>query len=216
MKETKEEKKKEVNNSAGKPYFTQRNNKEKPNSACNVTSMIAALSAAGWPVETFAPEGEQPEDMLMRFIYTDPATLNKWKQIDPQGKIPPNQWHAVLSYGTGRFLSSLGLDPTATAFRESASIEEITAAIDSGGAAVISGSFPREGQAPLDHIVAAVGYGRGKGGFYLIIDDPWGCYHSSYKNHDGNDVKMPLADFNAVMKPLASAKKWAHIVRKFK
>lgn len=42
------------NNSENKPYYTQRNNKLKPNGACNVTSMIAALSAAGWDVDKLA------------------------------------------------------------------------------------------------------------------------------------------------------------------
>ena len=207
--------KKEVNNSAGKSYYTQRNNKIKPGSACNVTSMIIALSAAGWPVEKFAPKGEQPEDELMRFIMTDPVTLGRWKQIDPKGEIPPNQWHEILSLGTNRFLKKHGFDSSPAAFRLSVSVEEITAAIDSGGAAVMSGVFPQENKKPLNHIAGIVGYGDDEKGFYWIIDDPWGCYHSLYKNHNGNDVRMPLADFNAIAKPQNQARKWAHIIRKF-
>ena len=90
------------NNSKGKPYYTQRNNKIKPGSSCNVTSMVAALSAAGWPVEKMASGGRQPEDELMRFILTDAACDRKWRMLDPQGRIPPNEWHAVLAYGTNR------------------------------------------------------------------------------------------------------------------
>lgn len=210
-----EPKKNEVNNSAGKPYYTQRNNKINPLSACNVTSMIAALSAADWPVEKLAPAGEQPEDELMRFIMTDSATLNKWKQLDPKGTIPPNQWHAVLAYGTNLFLKKHGYNSAPAAFREAVSVEEIKSAIDSGGAVVMSGVFPQEGKNPLHHVAAIVGHGTGEKGFYFIIDDPYGCYHSGYKNHNGNDVEMPLDDFYAIAKPQNQIKKWAHTIRKF-
>ena len=66
----------EINNSAGKPYYTQRNNQLKPNGACNVTAMIAALLAAGYAVEQLATERfRQPEDALMDFIVHDERTL---------------------------------------------------------------------------------------------------------------------------------------------
>ncbi|MCL2808646.1 MAG: C39 family peptidase [Treponema sp.] len=209
------ETKKEVDNGAGKPFRSQRDNKEKPSSACNVTSMIIALCAAGWPVDKFSKCNEQPEDLLMRFIYSDQATLQRWKQIDPQGKIPPNQWHAVLAYATGRFLKSFGYDATAVTWRDCVNIEEIVAAIDAGGAAVVSGEFRQNGK-PLHHIVAAVGYGENKDGFYFIIDDPWGNHKTDYKDHNGKGVRLPLADFTRIMKPRSGAKKWAHLIKKFK
>ena len=211
----KNDKKNEVDNGAGKPFRTQRDNKEKPVSACNVTSVIIALCAADWPVDTFSGCNEQPEDLLMRFIYSDPSTLTRWKQIDPQGKIPPNQWHAVLAYGANRFLKSFGYNSLPVTFREAVSVEEITAAINAGGAAVVSGIFPQEGKAPLRHVVAAVGYGTDEKGFYFIIDDPWGDYRNGYKNHNGKGIRMPLEDFNRIMNAQNSARKWAHIVKKF-
>ena len=213
--ETTNEKKTEVDNGAGKPFRNQRDNKEKPLSACNVTSIIIALCAAGYPVDTFAPKGEQPEDELMRFIYSDAATLKRWEQIDPKKDIPPNQWHAVLAYGAGRFLKTFGYDPAAVTFNTSVSVIEITTAINLGGAAVVSGQFSQNGK-PLHHIVAVVGYGEDKDGFYFIIDDPWGNHKTDYKNHNGKGVRMYLADFNRIMKPLNSEKKWAHIIKGLK
>jgi len=206
--------KKEIDNGAGKPFRSQRDNKEKPASACNVTSIIIGLCAAGFLVDTFVPKGEQPEDALMRFIYSDAATLKRWEQIDPKKTIPPNQWHAVLAYGAGRFLASRGFDATAVTFHTDVSIEEITAAIEAGGAAVVSGQFSQNGK-PLHHIVAAVGYGTDKDGFYFIIDDPWGNHKTDYKDHNGKGVKMYLPDFNRIMKPLNASKKWAHIIKRF-
>jgi hypothetical protein len=177
--------------------------------------MIIALCAAGWPVEKFAPEGGQPEDELMKFIFTDPATLTKWRQLDPKGEIPPNQWHEVLAYAADRFLKKFGFSSSPVRFLEAVSADEITAAIDAKGAAVISGIFPQDGKQPLNHIVAAVGYGTDDSGFYFIIDDPWGDYHTGYKNQRGKSIRMPLEDFNKIMKPQNQAKKWAHIVKKF-
>jgi len=205
----------ERNNGADKPYYTQRNNKEKAVSACNVTSIIIALSTAGYPMEKFSPCGEQPEDLLMRFIYSDNATLNRWKQLDPKGSIPPNQWHAVLAYGTVRWLKTFGYDSAYVVFHEAVSREEIVSLIDDGGAAVISGVFPQEGKSLLNHIVTITGYGTDKNGFYFIIDDPWGDYHTGYKNQRGKAVKMPIEDFDKMMKPQPQEKKWAHIVRRF-
>jgi hypothetical protein len=210
-----EEKKNEVDNGAGKPFRSQRDNKEKPASACNVTSMIIALCAAGWPVDKFSSCDEQPEDLLMRFIYSDQPSLNKWRQLDPQGNIPPNQWHAVLAFASNRFVRKYGFNSTPVVFNTSVSVDEIVAAIDGGGAAVISGLFPQAGRAPLRHVVAAVGYGRNEGGFYFIIDDPWGNYHTGYKNHDGKAIRMPIADFNRMMNAQGQPRKWAHIVKKF-
>ena len=207
-------KKIEIDNGKGKPFRSQRDNKEKPASACNVTSMIIALCAAGWPVDTFAPKGEQPEDALMRFIYSDPATLKRWEQIDPKKETPPNQWHAVLAYGAGRFLKTFGFDPATVTFRTDVSVEEIIAAIKAGGAAVVSGQFSQNGK-PLHHIVAAVGFGEDKDGFYFIIDDPWGNHKTDYKDYNGKGVKIYLPDFNRIMKPLNASKKWAHIIKRF-
>jgi len=212
--ENESEKKTEVDNGRGKPFRSQRDNKEKPASACNVTSVIIALCAAGWPVDTFAPAGEQPEDMLMRFIYSDAATLKRWEQIDPKREIPPNQWHAVLAYGAGRFLQTFGYNAAAIAFRDAVSIDDIVKAINDGGAAVLSGVFRQNGK-PLNHIVAAVGYGKDKDGFYFIIDDPWGDYRADYKNHNGKGIRLPLSDYAKIMKPQTSEKKWAHIIKRF-
>lgn len=130
------------NNSDGKPYFSQRNNKIKPASSCNVTSIINALSSAGWPVQQMAPAGIQPEDSLMHFIMTDASCGRKWRSLDPEGKIPPNEWHAVLAYGANKWLAKLGYTGSPVQFRENVTAEEIKAVIQDGGAAVVSGYFP--------------------------------------------------------------------------
>ena len=195
------------NNSKGKPYYTQRNNKIKPGSSCNVTSMVAALSAAGWPVEKMASGGRQPEDELMRFIMTDATCDRKWRMLDPQGKIPPNEWHAVLAYGTNRWLLGLGYSSGIVEWKENATLAEIQDQVDKGGSVVVSGQFPCQG-GKLDHVVAVVGYDAA--GF--IIDDPWGDWHDGYITTKGNDVSLTQSEALQMLKPLGSGKKWAHLV----
>ena len=198
------------NNSKGKPYYTQRNNKIKPGSSCNVTSMVAALSAAGWPVEKMASGGRQPEDELMRFILTDAACDRKWRMLDPQGKIPPNEWHAVLAYGTNRWLLGLGYPSGIVEWKENATLEEIRQQVDKGGSVVVSGQFPYQG-GKLDHVVAVVGYDAA--GF--IIDDPWGDWHDGYATVNGDDIGLRHSEALQMLKPLQSVKKWAHLVRPY-
>lgn len=195
------------NNSEGKPYFSQRNNKIKPASSCNVTSIINALSAAGWPVEDMVPEGVQPEDALMRYIMTDAGCDKKWRSLDPEGKIPPNEWHAVLAYGANRWLSGLGYSGSPVQFRENVSADEIKSVIQNGGAAVVSGAFPSV-DGVLNHVVAIVGYS----GDDFIIDDSWGDYRDKYVTVKGNDIPLKRADFVRLLKPAGSARKWAHLV----
>ena len=93
------------NNSLGKPYYSQRNNVLKPEGACNVTAMVSALSAAGWPVEKFSDEKyTQPEDALMHFILADPIIDREWHRIDPPSRYAPNEWHLLLAMGTNMLL----------------------------------------------------------------------------------------------------------------
>lgn len=198
------------NNSKGKPYYTQRNNKIKPGSSCNVTSMVAALSAAGWPVEKMASGGRQPEDELMRFILTDAACDRKWRMLDPQGRIPPNEWHAVLAYGTNRWLLGLGYPSGIVEWRENATLEEIRQQVDKGGSVVVSGQFPYQ-SGKLDHVVAVVGHDAA--GF--IIDDPWGDWHDGYITTKGNDISLTQSEALQMLKPLGSGKKWAHLVKPY-
>ena len=150
-----------VNNSKDKPYCTQRNNRLKPYGACNVTSVIAALSAAGWPVKRLATDEDgQPEDALMRFILSDGETLALWRKLDPIGRHDANEWHPVLACGANKFLRVRGLlsgKKDAVEFGENWRIRDIEKIIMDGGAFVASGVFTAEGKKTIGHVVAIVG-----------------------------------------------------------
>ncbi len=204
------------NNSKNKAYYSQRNNKIAPTAACNVTAMVQALVTAGWPL----PKGkdEQPEDNLMAFIRNDDAILQEWKRIDPFGKYPPNQWHSLLCLGTNRWLIAGGITgKKIPVFREDVSLDEYKRIIDKGGAAVFSGRF-KTAKGTIGHIVCGVGYfGLEPYGeiTHIVIDDPWGDYHSLYRTQKGDNIHMPKPDFTDLLRPLGSAKKIAHLIPKF-
>ena len=208
------------NNSENKPYYTQRNNKLKPNGACNVTSMIAALSAAGWDVDKLATkEYPQPEDALMHFILADKVVDSYWRKIDPAGRYAPNEWHPVLAYGTNRYMRQCGLlciEETAVEWREDRKLEVVQETLKNGGSAVLSGIFTAEGKKTIGHVVACVGFKTDDAGkiTHFILDDSWGNYHTEYSDHNGNDVEMPLEDFKTMIRHCNMDVKMAHLIRK--
>ena len=209
------------NNSKNKPYYTQRNNKLKPNVACNVTAMIAALVAAGWDVEKLATEQyAQPEDALMHFILADARVDACWKKVDPAGHYAPNEWHSVLAFGTNLFLRERGLigkdEADAVEWGEWRSKSQIVNAIKDGGAAVLSGLFTAEGKKTIGHVVACVGFREDDEGnlSHFILDDSWGDYRTEYRDHNGNDIKMTIADFNSKIRHCGADNKMAHLVRR--
>ena len=212
----------EKNNSQNKPYYTQRNNEIKPGSACNVTAMIMALSAAGWPVDRLSDSAHsQPEDALMFFLCNDRSVRDAWLKVDPSRRYPPNEWHPVLAYGTNLFLRHKGLlgeGADAVEFSERRSLSQFIRTIDFGGACVTSGLFTFKNKKVGGHVVAVVGYKTDEDGniMSLLIDDPWGDYRTFYENTKGNDIEMPLSDFKKIIRPAGMDIKIGHTIMKFR
>lgn len=203
------------NNSAGRDYYSQRNNRIRPTAACQVTAYLDALEACQWPLPDTGKE--QPEDALLTFIETDWECLKHWREIGgPNPPYPPNEYHDVLCFGVNKWMGK-----PVSQFRTSASTVMILSHLLARGCVVMSGKFPslRGG-----HVVAVVGADyanpwRDRAGALIpgaiksfIIDDPWGDYRKSYGVQRGNDIVMPFADFEAIMKPENAALKWAHFV----
>jgi hypothetical protein len=198
-----------VNNSQGKPYYTQRNNRLSPSAACNVTAMASALAAAGWPFP--AGPHEQPEDNLLAFIRSAPAVLRRWDAIDPGRKIPPNEWHELLCLGAKLWLAPLRGPEIRLRF--DLRLEDVARIVAEGGAAVMSGRFDTEGSA-IGHVVSVVGFRVGDSDIltHLILDDPWGDYRTLYNSERGDDVLMPAVDFYKLLRPQGGSLKLGHVV----
>ena len=207
---------KTVNNSDGRPWYSQRNNELSPGSACNVTSMISGLVAAGWPEAEF-PKGRysQHEDNLLDFIRSSPQVQRRWDEIDPGHNTPPNQIHELLCLGANLWLEPM--NGPKIALRWDLRIGDVVAAIAKGGAVVMSGRFKDHKSGEIGHIVAVVGYQADDSGeiTHFILDDPWGDYESMYKAQRGDDVFMPVGHWHSMIREQNKAVKFGHVIPKY-
>lgn len=188
------------NRSRNTPYFSQRNNKKRPASACNVT---AATQACAITDNLFHhTTGEQPEDYLMGILETKDA----WDLLNSKlpGAIcnPWNTSHCIawaVNKAVGRRICRV----------ETVTLQEMLHhIIITGGAVVAGGRFTKSG-----HFVCIVGLDTEQDISdiktlddidlskirSIIIDDPWGDYTKRYKDTNGNDVFIPLVDFNTLI-----------------
>jgi hypothetical protein len=202
-----------VNNSDGKPYYSQRNNELNPGSSCNVTSMISGLVSASWPLP--AGKYKQPEDNLLEFIRNNAVVQKRWAEVCPKRDIPPNQIHETLCLGTNLWIEHLGGPKIELLWQ--LSIGDIKSAIDNGGAVVISGRFQDQRSSEIGHIVPVVGYQSTDDGevTHVILDDPWGDYESLYSIQRGDDIFMPISDWLANIRDQHKPLKFGHVIKRY-
>lgn len=202
-----------VNNSDGKPWYTQRNNELSPGSSCNVTSMVSGLVSAGWPL----PKGKfnQDEDNLLDFIRASPAVQRRWDVIDPGHKTPPNQIHELLCLGTNLWLAPVG--GPEIVLRWDLRLADIVEDVDRGGAVVMSGRFQDYRSGEIGHIVTVVGYQATDNGevTHVILDDPWGDYETLYKVQRGDDVFMPVEHWVSMIREQYKPVKFGHVIPRY-
>lgn len=202
-----------VNNSDGKPYYSQRNNELSPGSSCNVTSMISGLVSASWPLP--AGKYKQPEDNLLEFVRNSHAVLRRWDEIDPQHKNPPNQIHELLCLGTNLWLEPVKGPKIQLLW--ALGVEDVKKAIDDGGAVVMSGRFQDHRSGEIGHIVPVVGYQSDDTGnvTHFIIDDPWGDYEELYRVQRGDDIFLSVDDWMSMIRDQNKPKKFGHVIPRF-
>lgn len=226
------------NCSYGKDNFSQRNNEFKwgeknsyakvnASTMCNFTSMVMALSYAGF----IFPTGDynQPEDNLAEFFMNSdkvdayykekfPAMYNSYKK-DVKGCYTPNEVHSVLSFGVNEWFGT-----KVTEFISECHIAYIIEEIKNERPVVISGAFPTQ-TGILNHIVCLVGaawpddyansnYQKNRLPTYWIVDDPWGYTKDYRAGKSGNDVLLENDFFIQNIKPVNSMVKYAHIFKK--
>lgn len=197
-------------------YRTQRENRIKPHSTCNTTSMAMALDISGWSRSVDCPPNKALPDFLTEF-FTAPLAARRQKELAPWsiGTFPPEQVHAVLEWGVNYMVGR-----KVVRFSTTWCIEDIKQNIRNKRPVVLSGDFPfldrRGNWTTLGHIVVLVGLIERKDEFgniiktEFIIDDPYGDYHTGYRDQNGNDVIMSEEDFVRIIRGDA-VKKWGHI-----
>ena len=136
-----------------------------------------------------------------------------------QAIYPPNEVHAVLSWGVNELLN----EPVST-FRVDWNPDELIQELTNGAGVVLSGTFPLKSGGELNHVVSLAGYridnsreGSRSPRFAqlsgLYIDDPYGNYLTGYADRHGNNTPMSPEDFMRIMKRSGDWRKWAHVIR---
>jgi len=204
-------------------YHTQRNNTRWPHGTCLATSLVMASKQAGWSVDQ-VPDGVQPEDEIADLCHSTEARgiieENYPWALDTEGNLTlaPHTIHGVANWALKQVLSrewdQLRL---ITWFETSLLLEEALEMLQRGYGIALSGSFDLESGDSLNHVVSVAGYtyhpddepGSVEG---LIIDDPYGDYHTGYRNVHGNGVQLSWTAALDIFKPVGKDDKWAHIV----
>lgn len=188
-----------LNRSKGISYYTQRNNKKRPSSACNVTAATQTCVITGHKIP--APTGMQAEDYLMSFLESQEA-VEKLKSFYPYATFNPWNTSHCIAWAVNK---ALGKEVCRV---EKRTLQEILFHLVQGGGAVVGGRFTRGGHfisivgfksmqnytklnSPEDLLIKAVNS--------IIIDDPWGDYTAGYREHSGDDIEIPVEDFQKLI-----------------
>ena len=210
---------------------TQRDNQIRPLITCNTTSMIMGLEYSGYTFPQ-VPPGTQPEDALTKFLLTDKRVENYYLSIDPanariwlnnredtRNTIPPNEYHAVLAYGT-----NIWMGKRVVTFYPQYSILNIIRDLYFYQKPCVQSST----WGNFHHIVCTVGFIAESDRAWvseqdinlsalthIIIDDPFGDPLTNFLDPDGDNIELPIATYIQHIKPLSNTShKWAHVFEK--
>jgi hypothetical protein len=196
-----EDKKLTINLSTGKPYFSQRNNADKPLESCNVTACISALRCIEQPY--VIPGTIQDEDYLASITDT-PEMIKVRDSLGTWAKsYLPRLVFAVLVASVNKLAGK-----KVAIFKDKLTVKDLIWGLYNKKSYVLSTIFTSSG-----HIVTIVGFVTKQlnirsiseidenliEGF--IIDDPYGNPFTNYKDKSGNDIFVPLDVFKGKMKP---------------
>lgn len=188
-------------------YYSQRNNSIKPSQACMPTSYVMFLLANKIPFSN--PSDYQDDDYFMSLLNTEEAKEYCYKNypwayndVFPEQSLPPNELHGMY----GNYLSPLVCDgKKVSSFKTNLTFEDYKNRIDAGKAIMTSVYIPE--MKINGHAILVMG----RIDDTLLLADPWGNYHTGYKNHRGYNIEMNKEDFMKYVKPIGKKEKWGHI-----
>ena len=178
-------------------YYTQRNNEIKPKAACMPTSY--AMFLQGNKIHFVNVSRFQDDDYFMSILSTDMAKDFCIKKYPWSKGIPPNEIHGAY----GSFLSPRICGRRVSDFNTHLTFEHYIELIEQGKVIMTSGAFP----GLSGHAFCVIGIH----GDDLILADPWGDFHSGYRDTAGYGVRMNKAEFIKHVKPVDSLTKWSHL-----
>ena len=206
-----------INLSDDKKFFSQLNNEFIPMGSCNVTSAVMALKASNIPFDY--PKNQRPSDYLYQLLQTKESydMMDRLAPWAKPGGFPPEQVHVMLAWGVNKLT---GYD--CAKFTQKITLQELIYNLFAlKTAAVVTGKFTSYG-----HMVTLVGVETKQRENQItkptdvdltkvknfIVDDPYGDWHTKYKDQNGNDIKFTFEQFNDLTRNYnADDAKWAHV-----
>ena len=213
-------------------YFSQRNNSIDPVGTCMPTSAVAALTYGNFNLEHLKGKHAQPEDALTYFMRHDPAVLAKFKEwypADAARGLMPNEFHEVVAFAINLWLGA-NVDTLSTG----ASLQKLAFHLLKGRPAFASGKWPcffpsTQTVGVIGHVVCFVGFDTLQSTIgsveveseidiaqitKIIIDDPYGDFHTKYTSVKGNDVEMTIAEYTAIIREPTLQRKLIHFLKR--
>jgi hypothetical protein len=204
-----------INLSIDDDYHSQVNNKWIPLEACNSTAAIMWLKAGR--VDFWHPKMMQPEDYLTAILNgKDAWRLFREQHLDMyELGFRPQNVSRMLAWGIDIMLGR-EIDHYIT----TGSLALLVWELLSKRPVIMSGQFTSSG-----HFVTVVGCvsSQNKSDIEfledveesdieeIIVDDPYGNYHSGYKNQQGNNVSFKRDKFDTLTN-LPKGAKWMHMM----
>jgi hypothetical protein len=199
-----------INNSLGKPNFSQRLNPDDPSTAwnetnetCNVTAAVTAMVTAGWDLAKLNKGLHARSAMdLLFFIRTNEQCVSLYEWIDPRHTNPMNEWMDVLAIGIQEYL---GLPAVHLVF--ACPKRMIHDHVKEGGGVVVHGDFvfTRANGTKLrsGHYESLAGIHLDDAGdiTHWIMDDPWGDPRTEFTSKMGDNIVLTMSQVDAMIKP---------------
>lgn len=182
-------------------YYSQRNNKYDPLNACMPTSYVMYLIANKIPYtnksmelfDEFLPD----DDFIYRVLNTDEAKDFCYKKYTWAKNIPPNEVHGMYS----SYLEPIICGKRYSDFYTNLNYDKVVTLIDNDVAVMTSGKFEN-----IDgHAFTIIGHDR-----ELLIADPYGNFHSNYKDVRGYCITMNRSEYEKIVKGSDIDNKWGH------
>lgn len=172
------------------PYLSQRNNKFRPSTTCNVTSLAMILSYYGY---VYSNHTEQLEDHLYQLLQTPAAKLYyEQNYLSLWAKdIPINTVWGMLAWAAQSFDFKTNIVERTS--------EELTNFGKTIGPMLVSGKFT-----PSGHILIICGQTITKD---FIVHDPWGNWNKQYTDTVGKFLIYPYDKTWKILNDISNNKK---------
>ena len=178
-------------------YYTQRNNKLNPESACMNTSRVMFYKAAGISY-TQSDSGLADDDYFMQLLQSEEAEQFALKKYPWAKDVPVNEIHGMY----GSWLDEKVTGKRRTDFKTNLTWHDFVRELSNGRPVMTSGRFI----GIPGHAFVFIGYSKGS----LIAADPWGDPHSRYRSTKGYGIPYDQEYFEAHVKP--GEYKWGHLL----